>query len=297
MALGAAAGDLPVATPDDISIACTGGTTGHPKAVLWRQADLFVAGMGGADDLDEDALRARALGGAGTWFPTSPLMHVAALWATFVATNMGATVVLHDDSLPFDVKTILETAAREHVNMMTIVGDAYARPMIEELQAAHYDLSSLAVIGTGGAPTSFEAKRGLIELLPHVKIRDGYGASEIGAMMSGETADGPRDAQRFPLPPSARLLSEDRSRFLDVGDDDVGWLARCGHVPLGYLGDEAATYATFPVIDGVRVAIPGRPRPVRTRRAGRAARTRLAGGQHGGREGVRRGGRSRPEAP
>ena len=257
LTLGAAAGGLPTASPDDLSIACTGGTTGHPKAVLWRQADLFVAGMGGKDGVDEDALGARALGGAGTWFPASPLMHVAALWTTFVAANMGATVVLHDDSLPFDVRTILETAAREHVTMMTIVGDAYARPMIEELRAADYDLSSLAVIGTGGASTSYEAKRGLMDLLPNVTIRDGYGASEIGAVMSGETASGPNQAQRFPLSSSARLLAADRSRFLDVGDDEVGWMARSGHVPLGYLGDEAATHSTFPVIDGVRVAIPG----------------------------------------
>ena len=96
--LGAGEHDLPEASPDDVHIACTGGTTGHPKAVLWRQADIFVAGMGGTDDLDADALRARALAGAGTWFPTSPLMHVAAQWTTFLAANMGATVVLHDDS-------------------------------------------------------------------------------------------------------------------------------------------------------------------------------------------------------
>ena len=85
--------------------------------MLWRQADIFVAGMGGADDLDDAALRARALAGAGVWFPTSPLMHVAAQWTALLAANMAATVVLHDDARPFDVRTILETAAaraREH---------------------------------------------------------------------------------------------------------------------------------------------------------------------------------------
>jgi fatty-acyl-CoA synthase len=255
--LGAGGDQLPPTSPDDVHIACTGGTTGHPKAVLWRQADIFVAGMGGADDLDADALRTRALAGAGTWFPTSPLMHVAAQWTTFLAANMGATVVLHDDSRPFDVRTILEAASRERVNMMTIVGDAYARPMIDELRRTTYDLSNLGLIGTGGAPTSFEAKRGLMDLLPDVMIRDGYGASEIGAMASGDAAGSTPEGQRFALGAGARLLSADRTRFLGADDDEVGWLARCDHVPLGYLDDEAATVSTFPVVDGVRVAIPG----------------------------------------
>ncbi len=191
------------------------------------------------------------------WFPTSPLMHVAAQWTALLATNMAATVVLHDDARPFDVRTILETAAREHANMMTIVGDAYARPMIDELRTNRYDLSRLAVIGTGGAPTSFEAKRGLMELLPNVTIRDGYGASELGVMASGETVGDAREAQRFPVAGFTRLVSEDRSRFLEVGDDEIGWIVRQGHVPLGYLDDEDATNATFPEVEGVRVSMPG----------------------------------------
>ena len=202
--------------------------------------------MGGTDDLDEAALRARALAGGGVWFPTSPLMHVAAQWTTLLAANLAATVVLHDDARPFDVRTILETAARERVNMMTIVGDAYARPMIEELRTTTYDLSSLAVIGTGGAPTSFEAKRGLMELLPHVVIRDGYGASELGVMASGETVADTRQAQRFLLSDAAGLVSGDRTRFLEAGDDEVGWIVRRGHVPLGYLDDEDATRDDVP---------------------------------------------------
>lgn len=257
LALGAGGDEVPDSSPDDVHIACTGGTTGHPKAVLWRQGDIFVAGMGGTDGLDADMLRTRSLAGGGTWFPTSPLMHVAAQWTTFVAANMGATVVLHDDSRPFDVRTILETASRERVNMMTIVGDAYARPMIDELRRTTYDLSSLSVIGTGGAPTSFAAKRALMELLPDVTIRDGYGASEIGAMASGDARSSTAEGQPFALSPAARLLSADRTRFLAADDNEVGWLARCDHVPLGYLADEAATLSTFPIVDGVRVAIPG----------------------------------------
>jgi fatty-acyl-CoA synthase len=244
-------------SPDDIYIACTGGTTGRPKAVLWRQGDLFVAAIGGTDDMDEAKLRKRAEAGAGVWFPTSPLMHVAAQWTVFLAASMGATVVLHDDSRRFDAPTILATAARERANMMTIIGDAYARPLLEELRTNEYDLSALAVLGTGGTPTSAGAKDALAEMLPGVTIRDGYGASEIGVMGSGDQAGRVAQTQRFQVVPSARILAEDRSRFLSPGETEVGWIVRTGHVPLGYLDDEAATNATFPVVEGERVAVAG----------------------------------------
>jgi fatty-acyl-CoA synthase len=244
-------------SPDDIYIACTGGTTGRPKAVLWRQGDLFVAGIGGSDDLDEVTLRTRAQRGAGVWFPTSPLMHVAAQWTVFLAAGMGATVVLHDDRTRFDAPTILATAARERANMMTIIGDAYARPLLEELRTNEYDLSALAVLGTGGTPTSAGAKDALAEVLPGVTIRDGYGASEIGVMGSGDQAGRVAQTQRFQVIPSARILAADRSRFLSPDETEVGWIVRTGHVPLGYLDDEAATNATFPVVEGERVAVAG----------------------------------------
>jgi fatty-acyl-CoA synthase len=244
-------------TPDDLYVACTGGTTGRPKAVLWRQADIFVAALGGSDDTDEEALRSRARRGVGVWFPTSPLMHIAAQWTAFLATSMGGTVVLHDDRLRFDAATILVTAARERANMMTIIGDAYGRPILEELRARAYDLDALAVLGTGGTPTSASLKDALAKELPHVTIRDGYGASEIGTMASGDSAGRVEHTQRFTLAPSSQILAADRSRFLTPDDDEIGWMARTGHVPLGYLQDEAATAATFPVIRGVRCAVPG----------------------------------------
>jgi acyl-CoA synthetase (AMP-forming)/AMP-acid ligase II len=244
-------------SPDDVYVACTGGTTGRPKAVLWRQGDLFVAAIGGSDDTDEAMLRARAQAGAGVWFPTSPLMHVAAQWTVFLAASMGATVVLHDDRTRFDAPTILETAARERANMMTIIGDAYARPLIEELRRTPYDLSALAVLGTGGTPTSAAAKDELAELLPNVTIRDGYGASEIGVMGSGDQSGRVAQTQHFQLAPSARILAADKTRFLEPTETEIGWIARTGHVPLGYLDDEAATNATFPVVAGERVAVAG----------------------------------------
>ena len=161
------------------------------------------------------------------WFPTSPLMHVAAQWTAMVAIDQGATVVLHDDSRPFDMATILETAARERVNCMTMVGDVYARPMVERLARRDLDLSALVMIGTGGAPTSLELKRAIHEYLPQVMIRDGYGATEIGAAASGTLPGAGDDVQRFEPGPDLRVVSADRTRFLTADDDEVGWLARC----------------------------------------------------------------------
>ena len=255
LATPVAPGALPTGTPDDRYLACTGGTTGRPKGVLWRQGDIVEAGMGGAPGSADD-VRARVGGGSMVWFATSPLMHVAAQWTAMVGINSGSTVVLHDDSIPFDIDTILETAAREKVNCMTIVGDAYARPMVERLDRGDLDLSSLFMLGTGGAPTSTDLKRAIQVHLPQVMIRDGYGATEIGAAAFGtETQDD--GLQRFDLGPDTRVLSDDRTRFLTPADTETGWLARCTHVPLGYLDDADATDALFPVIDGIRLAVPG----------------------------------------
>lgn len=256
VATSAAAADLPVPSPDDLCVVCTGGTTGSPKAVLWRQSDIFVAAMGGSDDASSEMLRARAAAGGLTWFAAPPLMHAAAQWTAFAGIHSGGTIALHDDSAPFDARTILETVARERVNFMSIVGDAFARRLIEEMRRTTYDLSALMMIGTGGAITSADCKQALLELLPQVTIIDGYGASETGGMAYGTTGRAGM-ARAFAPAAGAVVLSADRRRFLTPGDDEIGWTARRGRVPLGYLGDRKKTEETFPITDGERVAVPG----------------------------------------
>ena len=127
---------------------------------------------------------------------------------------------------------------------MTIVGDAYAGPLIQELRRRSYDLSSLVRIASGGAATGDQHKHALVELLPHVTIMDGYGASETGGMAygTGTATDEPL------LRPGRRrhVVSADRSRFLEPGDDEIGWVTRRGRVPLGYLGDRDADRGHLP---------------------------------------------------
>jgi fatty-acyl-CoA synthase len=174
----------------------------------------------------------------------------------FAALHNGRTVVLHDDAAPFDIRTILETAQRERANLLTIVGDAYARPMIDELREREYDLSALQSLATGGAMTGAALKHELLELLPHLMIIDGYGASETGGMAFGASV---KDAETMQFLPAAgaAVLSADKSRFLTPGDDEVGWIARAGRVPLGYLDDLERTEETFPIVDGRRLSVPG----------------------------------------
>jgi fatty-acyl-CoA synthase len=235
---------------------CTGGTTGLPKAVLWRQADIFVSGMSGGDGVTTNELTAAVQKGGGVWFPTAPLMHAAAQWTVFSGLHGGGTVVLHDDSASFDARTVLEIAERERVTLMSIVGDAYARPIIEELRRRPYDLSSLGVLATGGAVTSDHYKEALLDLVPTLTIVDGYGASETGGMAFGARTRSSRPSGFSPAA-GATVVSADRTRFLRPGEDEMGWTARTGRVPLGYLGDRVATETTFPIIDGQRISVPG----------------------------------------
>ena len=102
-AIAGAAGtdDLPEPSPDDLYLVCTGGTTGRPKGVLWRQADAYVGAMGGSDSATAESIAARAERGIGVWFAAPPLMHAAAQWTVFSNLHNGGTIVLHDDSIPF----------------------------------------------------------------------------------------------------------------------------------------------------------------------------------------------------
>lgn len=242
-------------SPDDVMMVCTGGTTGRPKGVMWRQADTYVVSMNGADHESVDAIQANVRHGGQPWFAVSPLMHAAGMWTAFAALLNGLPVVLYDRTR-FDPPTVLETAEREKVGMMTMVGDAYAGPLVDELRKGSYDLSSMFAIGTGGAATNPKYQRALLELLPQITLINGYGSSETGNVGFGRSQRGD-EKNTFELREGALVLSEDYSRFLQPGDMEIGFIARAGRIPLGYFDDEAATRKTFPVVEGKRVVISG----------------------------------------
>ncbi|HLK11287.1 MAG TPA: acyl-CoA synthetase [Candidatus Binatia bacterium] len=257
---------LPV-TPsdDDLYILYTGGTTGAPKGVLWRQRDIFFAALGGrvpggdaVGSVEELAERARQTGGALRMLPAPPFMHGAAHWSAFLMLHQGGTVVLPGSVRRLDPEDIWRTVERERAVTLTIVGDAFARPLIDHLRTRRYDLSSLQVLGSGGAILSASLKQAFLDLIPHVTIFDGFGASETGAQGATiTTAGGAAGGGGFRMDDSTCVLDEALTRRLAPGEDALGWLARTGHVPLGYLGDEAKTRRTYPVVGGVRYAVPG----------------------------------------
>lgn len=253
-----AQGDIDIdisASPDDVMMVCTGGTTGRPKGVMWRQSDTYVISMNGADHESVDEIHGKVAHGGQPWFAVSPLMHAAGMWTAFAALLNGLPVILYDQTR-FDPRAVLETAQREKVGLMTMVGDAYAAPLVEELRCGSYDLSSLFAIGTGGAATNPKHQRALLDLLPQITLINGYGSSETGNVGFGRSQRG-EQKDTFELREGALVLSEDYRRFLEPGEDEVGFVARGGRIPLGYFDDEAATRRTFPVVDGQRVVISG----------------------------------------
>jgi len=245
------------ASPDDLLMICTGGTTGRPKGVLWRQSDIYVSSMVGADHASVQEIHDKVNRVVGPpWFAVSPLMHAAGMWTAFSAIMAGLTVVLYDTSRKLDPRLVWEIAERERVGMMTMVGDAYAAPLVDELRRGRYDLSALNAIGTGGAATNLKYQSALLELIPHLTVINGYGSSETGNMGFGHSKGGTR-TDTFTLREGGLVLSEDYSRFHQPGERGVGWAAREGRIPLGYFNDPDATRKTFPVVDGKRVVISG----------------------------------------
>jgi fatty-acyl-CoA synthase len=264
LAASSAAPPAVAPSPDDLYILYTGGTTGMPKGVLWRQADIFPAALGGRDLatneewVDMDAIRANAKNGGARMMASPPFMHGAAHWMAFIALNWGNTVILPTHTRTLDPVDIWETVQREQANTLLIVGDAFGRPLLDELERGNYDLSSMLLLASGGAALSAPVKNKFLELAPTIAIMDGLGSSETGQQASQYSSAG-TDATTGTFTPGVGMciVNEDLTMRIEPSSDELGWLAQEGRVPLGYLGDQAKTERTFPVIGGVRYSVPG----------------------------------------
>ncbi|MHB1518175.1 MAG: AMP-binding protein [Acidimicrobiales bacterium] len=251
-------------SPDDLYILYTGGTTGTPKGVLWRQEDIFFAAMGGGgrgmDPITSPGELAGRIdtdeSGRMVMLAVAPLMHGNAQWMMWNAWMMGGTAVLYAERR-YNADSLLQLAAEERTVSIGLVGDAMARPLARAAASARpgtYDLSHLRIIGSGGAMLSGTVKDELAAVLPDVVVTDRFGASESGAHGAVETgASGPR----FVMSADTTVLDDDL-RPLAPGDGRIGRLARSGRIPLGYYKDPEKSASTFPVdTEGVRWSVPG----------------------------------------
>lgn len=259
-------------SPDDLYILYTGGTTGMPKGVMWRQGDIagatlpaayLICGAPMPDGPEGAGAAAATVAAAGltpVHVPASPLMHGTGLFTTLQASTMGGTVVTLE-SRSFDPHELWRVVGREGVTQMAIVGDAFAKPMVAALEEAEargepYDLSTLRLVISSGVMWTEPVKQALMARGAFMCF-DSLGSSEgvgIAAAITAPGGDAP--TARFAIGEGAQVLDE-AGRPVEPGSGEVGRVAVSGPIPLGYYKDPVKTAATFPTVDGVRYSIPG----------------------------------------
>jgi 3-oxocholest-4-en-26-oate---CoA ligase len=249
---------------DDLVLLYTGGTTGMPKGVMWRQDDLFIRLNTERGDIYPDLpdlqfIRERISMAARPHLPAGPLMHGAGLLTCFLVLSRGGAISLLKEN-SFDAVDLLDTVARDRVATLMWVGDAFARPVLAALDAnpGRWDLSSLRTIMSSGVIFSTDVKMALLKHMPRVTIDDVFGSSETMSLGRSVTSakEKPRDTGSFEAKSNTRVLDED-GKDIERGSGKAGMLAIGGRQPVGYYKDDAKTAATFRTIDGKRYVVPG----------------------------------------
>lgn len=254
--------DVEERSGDDLYMLYTGGTTGKPKGVVWRQEDIWRVLGGGIDWYTgrpvEDEWEHARTGAAGhqlVRLAIPPFIHGGSQWAVFQSLFAGGKAVVYPE---FDATAVWEAVQRHGVHVVFITGDAMARPMIEALDTGEYDTSTVVSIASSAALFSPAVKDRYLERFPNAVIVDAIGSSETGfsgmsAAVKGQSRVG---APTVTADPNTHVLADD-GRRLEPGSGEVGRLARSGHIPLRYHNDPVKSAATFVTYDGVRYSMPG----------------------------------------
>ncbi|MER5432440.1 acyl-CoA synthetase [Streptomyces sp. NPDC002588] len=240
---------FPARSGDDQFIIYTGGTTGMPKGVMWRQEDLFFSGLGGGSPTGEPVKKPEeiaervAAGGTGiTFFPTPPLMHGTSTLTSFIGFNFGQRVVIHRKFVPEEV---LRTIEKEKVTSVSLVGDAMLRPLIDALEGPMKgtDCSSVFNVSSSGAIMSDTVRRQFRALMPNAALLNNFGSSESG--FNGTATDDSGPERGFRVRVNSRTQVVDPVTYEPIAPGEVGRVAQHGHVPLGYYNDPVKTAETF----------------------------------------------------
>jgi acyl-CoA synthetase (AMP-forming)/AMP-acid ligase II len=262
----AASGD-PVPRPptrsgDDLLLIYTGGTTGRPKGVMWRQHDLYRVSdtMHDPDEMDLAVVSARleAAGAGPTGVSAAPLMHGTGYVFSGTIFSRGGTLV-HQQSRRFDAVELLDTIDQHQITALCIVGEAFGRPLVDALDAepTRWDLSRLAAVSSAGMVWRAKSKQRLLRHAPNAILVDLLNSSEASGMGRSVTStrrDGATGS--FRLGPNTLVLDDDGNP-VTPGSGVIGRLAVRGNLPMGYYKDPAKTAQVFPVVDGVRYSFPG----------------------------------------
>jgi len=248
---------------DDILMLYTGGTTGMPKGVMWRQDSLIRAVVGATNpffrgEVDYDALRATIVGPGIKMLPACPLMHGTGQYTSLLTLcSAGAIVTLEQRT--FDVEELLDVTDREKINMWVIVGDVFTKPIANALDEhpGRWDVSSVFVITSSGVMWSQETKDRLLGHIPAAMLIDAFSSSEaIGLGQSVSVAGASSNTAKFQLGDTSRVITDD-GRDVEPGSGDIGRVAVRGYTPIGYYKDEEKSAKTFLLIDGETYSVPG----------------------------------------
>ncbi|MBV1907449.1 MAG: acyl-CoA synthetase [Pseudomonadales bacterium] len=253
---------------DDLLFIYTGGTTGMPKGVMWEHEAIWAAGGGGASPSHPEQKRPATAEehaeriGKSPFRPrilaACPLMHGTAMLSALGVLNSGGCVVtVPEHSL--DSEALWNTVERYRVTNMAIVGDAFAKPLLKELDEnpGRHDISSLRNMLSSGVMWSPEVKNGLLQHNKNLVMLDSFGASEaIGFGVAKTSKNGASKPAKFQIGASCKVFTEDHKE-VEPGSGTPGFIARNGPIPVGYYKDPKKSAETFPTIDGVRYSIPG----------------------------------------
>jgi acyl-CoA synthetase (AMP-forming)/AMP-acid ligase II len=248
---------------DDLYIIYTGGTTGMPKGVMWRHEDLFFTGLQGGSPGGEpvespEQLIEQVKEGwyTVTMLPCAPFIHGAAQWTQWICHLTGGKLVLQPGA-SFDARCILSLVAEEEVSTLSLVGDAMAIPLVEELKAGDYDMSNLVVIASAGAILSASVQEEIENLLPDVMIINSFGTSESGDLGRAAVEEESHDGRpSFYMGEEVTVLDEE-GHPVEPGSGKIGMVARSGRLPLGYYKDPEKTAERFKELNGKRWVLPG----------------------------------------